>query len=157
MSPRNHLDAAGEGPHPFDSVGWYCSLIHWNMHIYMRDRLKDIGIGRGQLPFLIVLRHRPGISQEKLATLLEMDKGTVARGLKKLECAEMVTRERVGRCHAIYLTAKAEGSMKALQEVWKESNSLLLEGFSDQEEEQLAAMLARAHENSRRGEADDDG
>ncbi|MDD3399102.1 MAG: MarR family winged helix-turn-helix transcriptional regulator [Candidatus Methanomethylophilaceae archaeon] len=154
MTPRERQEAPGEEPHNFDCVSRLCSLIHWNMHVYMRDRLKDMGIGRGQLPFLMVLHQRPGINQEMLAGLLELDKGTVARGLKKLECAGMVVREKVGRSHVISLTGAAEGRMRSLEVVWKEANSLLLEGLSVQESEQLATMLAKAHENSRRGEAD---
>jgi DNA-binding MarR family transcriptional regulator len=122
------------------------------MHAFIRDRLRHMDIARGQLLFLLILRHRPGINQEELASILHMDKGTVARGLKKLENSGLVTHEKRGRSHILAITSKAEESMTVLEDVWREANNLLLQDLSPQEAEDLIRLLGRAHENSRKGE-----
>lgn len=136
---------------PSDSISRLCSLIHWNMHSFIRDKLKDMDIGRGQVPFLMILRFHQGLNQDQLAEMLEMDKGTVARGLHKLEDADLVRRERNGRSYHLYLTEKASAYMLSLEEVWAEANSLLVQEMTPEQIEDIRSLLTLAYSNSKRG------
>lgn len=135
---------------PSDSIHHLCSLIHWNMHSFIREKLKDLDVGRGQIQFLMVLRSNQGLNQDELAAILEMNKSTVARGLHKLEDADLVRRERKGRSYNLYLTEKASSYMLSLEGVWADANSLLVQEMLPNQIESLRSLLTSAYNNSKK-------
>ena len=60
--------------------------------------------------FMIHLYKNDGISQEALSELVNIDKGTTAKAIKKLEELDFITRSKDSndkRVNRIYLTSKA--------------------------------------------------
>ncbi|EPZ62268.1 marR family protein [[Clostridium] sordellii ATCC 9714] len=98
-------------------IGRYISQIHRKGRIYISKELNDLGIGSGQVMFLLELYRGDGKSQEDLAEALHIDKGTTARAIKKLEEAGFVSRvkdEIDKRANKVYLTNKG----KEVQEMY---------------------------------------
>lgn len=73
--------------------------------------------------FLVNLYKNDGINQEDLAEILNIDKGTTARAIKKLEDEGFIRREkdeRDKRAYKLYITDKAK-------EIKEEVYSILIE------------------------------
>jgi len=117
----------------------------------MQQQFHSYGIGSGQFHFLMYLYKKQGITQETLAEELQLDKGTCARAIQKLEDLGYVTRTRDQedkRCYNIYLTKKAEHLKPTALKILKEWTNHLLNGFSDPEKDQLFSFLERLANNA---------
>ncbi|MGZ7048175.1 MAG: MarR family winged helix-turn-helix transcriptional regulator, partial [Methanobacterium sp.] len=53
------------------------SMIHRTHMTFINDKIKHMDITAGQIPFLMVLSHEEGITQDELAAHFHIDKGTV--------------------------------------------------------------------------------
>lgn len=69
------------------------SIIKKNSVIYTNRQLKDEKINIGQTPYLMHLFYNDKICQDDLAKSYKQDKSVVARGIRKLEEIELVTKE----------------------------------------------------------------
>ncbi|MEN8077411.1 MarR family transcriptional regulator [Clostridioides difficile] len=91
-------------------IGKYISLIYRQANVFFSKEFSKFGFGCGQYMFMIHLYRNDGISQEKLSELVNIDKGTTAKAIKKLEELEFITRSKDSidkRINRIYLTDKA--------------------------------------------------
>ena len=90
--------------------GKYISLIHRQANVFFSKEFHKYGFGCGQYMFLIHLYKNDGISQEKLSELVNIDKGTTAKAIKKLEELNFIIRSKDTndkRVNRIFLTEKA--------------------------------------------------
>lgn len=88
-------------------IAQFIGMIERIGRSYADDFLKERGVGRGQVPYLMLLYHNDGVSQDFLAKNLVMDKSTAARALQKLESAGLIRREQNPadkRENLVYLT-----------------------------------------------------
>ncbi len=134
-----------------ESVGKWISTIHRYSMIYKARKFVDVGIGSGQLGFLGVLYRKDGISQDKLAQMLNIDKTTTARALKKLEKQGFVIRkssERDRRINLVFLTEKALALEPMIKSVMKQWTEILVQDFTDDERTRLLNMLKRISNNA---------
>ena len=91
-------------------LGKYISLIYRQANAFFTKEFSKFGFGSGQYMFMIHLYKNDGISQEELSESINIDKGTTAKAIKKLEELNFITRskdEKDKRVNRIYLTAKA--------------------------------------------------
>jgi DNA-binding MarR family transcriptional regulator len=119
--------------------------------MFFARRLEAFGLGAGQYPLLSVLFAREGLSQEELASYLGIDKGAVAKSVRKLMDEGFVERredEADGRVKRVWLSAKAKKGKKALLSIEAEWRARLLSGFADREVEELEAYLERIKSNA---------
>ncbi len=85
------------------------SLVDRVGRSYADSFLKEKGVGRGQVPYLMELYHHDGVSQDYLAQKAAMDKSTAARAIQKLEAAGLIRREsRPGSREAVVQYVGAE-------------------------------------------------
>lgn len=61
------------------------SILYRSMQKYYDKRLSEYEIGAGQLLFLIMIYENEGISMQRLAQMGSFDKGTITKGIAKLE------------------------------------------------------------------------
>ena len=102
-------------------IGKLITMIARGHTIYLNHHLEDFGINASQLHLLFEISHQKNINQEKIATRCNINKGAVARSIKKLEEKELVIREiddENRRQNKVSLTSKGE-------EILKESINLL--------------------------------
>ena len=92
------------------SVGKYISIIHRTGSSFLSKEFSKFNIGSGQYMYLIHLYKNDGLSQEELTEILNIDKGTTAKSIKKLETEGFVMRvkyKNYKRINRVYLTPKA--------------------------------------------------
>jgi len=78
-----------------DSIGRWISMLYRYSQIYVGNKLQPYGIGKGQFMFLIKLFERDGLNQDELVDGLNIDKGTTARALRKLEQEGYIKRQKM--------------------------------------------------------------
>ena len=129
-----------------DSIGRYISQIYRKGSSLITKEISKFGIGSGQIMFLMQLYKNAGISQEELSEILNIDKGTTCRAIKKLEEQEFLIRvkdENDKRAYKLYLTDKSkemEDSIKSIIYEWETSISKEL---SQEEVDFLIRMLKK--------------
>ncbi len=122
----------------------YVNRIHRSMGIVYNNRLREYGINHCQHPYILLICRHPGITQEELARSVCVNKSNVTRQLASLEGEGYLTRrpdEGDKRLLRVYPTKKMEDLLPHVQEVMGNWNSLLLEGFSEEEQNKLLSML----------------
>ena len=106
--------------------------------------MKDLELTAGQVPFLMHLSHKEGITQDNLAVHLHIDKGTVARALKKLEDNGFIYREinpQNRRKYLLFLTEKGRQIVPKIHQIDKEWEKSVCSDLLDAEYIQLLNTL----------------
>lgn len=119
---------------------------------YRTERLSHIGLNGAQCIYILNISHNPGISQDKLARIMYINKSNVTRQLQILEengFIQRKTSETDKRTTEVYLTRKAIENMPIVQLVLQEWNDYITEGFSDEEKACFTELLDRAAQRSR--------
>lgn len=134
-----------------ESIGRWISLLHRYGNVYINEHLKDYHLGAGQYQFLATLYQNEGLSQDEIANLLKMDKGTTARAITKLENEGYVERKIFSvdkRIKKLYLTEKAhtfESKLNSILLGWK---NILTKDLSKEEEEYVLELLKKISLNA---------
>ncbi|GAA0084200.1 MarR family winged helix-turn-helix transcriptional regulator [Clostridium sp. CTA-7] len=92
-----------------ENIARYISQIQRKANIFFLKELSHLGIGYGQFLFLMELYEEDGVRQEDLSEKLNIDKGTTARAIKKLECESFIYRnedKNDRRAYRVFLTEK---------------------------------------------------
>ena len=125
-------------------LGLLVSMIHRTRMVYLNDKMKSMDITAGQFPFIMVLSHEEGITQEDLAAHLHIDKGTVARALRKLEDKKYIFRDidkKNRRRYLIYLTEKGRSVVPHIINIDNEWENSMCSKFSEEEYTNLFDIL----------------
>jgi DNA-binding MarR family transcriptional regulator len=95
-------------------IGKLITMISRGHTIYLNHHLEDYAINASQLHLLFEISHQKNINQEKIATRCNINKGAVARSIRKLEEKGLVTRQiddANRRQNIISLTDKGEETL----------------------------------------------
>lgn len=127
---------------------------------YYDKKLAEQKIGAGQLLFLILIYENEGISMQNLAAKGCFDKGTITKGVKKLEDLAFVRSEiskNDKRVRNLFTTDKAKeiiSNVYMIRRGWWEH---LTSTLGKQEEAAFADMLEKLCDNARKlDESDED-
>jgi DNA-binding MarR family transcriptional regulator len=126
------------------SLGLLVAMIHRTRMMFLNDKIGNMDITAGQFPFITVLSNEEGISQEELAAHFHIDKGTVARALRKLEDNEYLFRKVDSlnrRRYLIYLTEKGRKAVPTVINIEKEWENSMCSRFSDEDYNYLFDIL----------------
>ena len=128
------------------SVGKYISIIHRTGSSFLSKEFSKFNIGSGQYMYLIHLYKNDGLSQEELTEILNIDKGTTAKSIKKLETEGFVMRvkdKNDKRINRVYLTPKAleiKDEFLSFINAWENT---LTSNLSYAEKEQALTLLKK--------------
>jgi DNA-binding MarR family transcriptional regulator len=125
-------------------LGLLVSMIHRTRMMYLNDKMKNFDITAGQFPFIVVLSHEEGITQDELAAHFHIDKGTVARALRKLEDKKYLFRkvdDLNRRRYLIYLTEKGRKAVPKIISIDREWEDSICSEFSKEEYQNLFGIL----------------
>lgn len=114
--------------------------------IYRSERLEAEGLNGYQHTYILNICREPGISQERLAARIYVNKSNVTRQLALLEQNGFVERrpsENDKRVMEVFPTEKAHAVYPRVREVLVEWNAGLLEQFTPEEQKLLSAMMER--------------
>lgn len=127
-------------------VGLMVSMIHRTHMIFINDKIKHMDLTAGQIPFLMVLSREEGITQDELAAHFHIDKGVVARALRKMEDKNYLLREidsENRRRHRIYLTEKGKSTVPKITNIDKEWEDSICSQISKDEYKQVFGILKK--------------
>ena len=133
------------------SISRYINIISRCGNMYRNERLKETDLGTAHHTYLFTICRNPGISQDKLAKMIYINKSNVTRNLAVLEKNGYIERrpsENDKRVMLVYPTQKAEDTLPLLREIVHDWNDLVAADFTEDELEQLRAMLARIAERA---------
>ncbi|NLK22406.1 MAG: MarR family transcriptional regulator [Epulopiscium sp.] len=141
------------------SIGRYISIIYRQAQCYINRKLEAFGIGSGQFIFLNILYQQDGIRQEEISYLLDIDKGTTARAIKKLEEEGYVYRKidsNDRRAQLVFLTDRALSIKGDIFKILRNWTDILVDGFSEEDKQKsinlLEAMTKNIHQYYNREE-----
>lgn len=127
-------------------IGLMVSMIHRTHMIFVNDKIKHMDLSAGQIPFLMVLSMEEGITQDELAAHFHIDKGVVARALRKMEDKNYLFREidpYNRRRHLIYLTEKGKNAVPQIIDIDKEWEDSICYKISEEEYNQIMGILRK--------------
>ena len=120
--------------------------------MYREKMFKDIDLGACHAHYILAICKNPGISQDKLAQNICINRSNVTRQLSYLEDHGYVERrqsEEDRRVLMVYPTDKAFEILPFVREVTGEWNAYITDGFSADELDQLNDMLTRLAQRAR--------
>lgn len=129
-----------------EHIGRYISQIYRKGNSFISKRLNELGIGSGQVMFLLELYRQDGRNQEELSDVLNIDKGTTARAIKKLEEQGFLIREKNiddKRAYKVYLTDKSKelkNDIYAIMSSWEE---VITSNLDKEESENMIILLKK--------------
>jgi MarR family transcriptional regulator, temperature-dependent positive regulator of motility len=133
---------------PFGAV---VSITSRGRFIHLNDRLRPLGLSAGQFPVMMLLYREQNIMQETFVRHYHLDKGTIARAVKKLEDAGYIRRimdPDNRRAVRLFLTEKGERvepELKAIDQEWEDR---VCAGLSPEERGRLNTLMRIVAENS---------
>ena len=113
---------------------------------YRADKFDGCGISSAHYFYIIAICKNPGISQDKLAKKLYINKSSVARVLQTLENDGFITRtqsENDRRVTLVYPTKKAELLFPTIKNANMAWESFLFEDIDEKELENFKATLEK--------------
>ena len=133
-----------------EPLGLYLTRVSRTVSRAFDDALTEAG---GSLPvWLVLISLKSGrlASQRELADAVGVQGATLSHHLNAMESAGLVTRRRDPRnrrLHLVELTGAGEALFSRLREVAFAFDQRLRKGLTEQDVDQLEALLARLREN----------
>lgn len=131
--------------------GRWISLLYRYGLIFVAKELEPYNIGKGQFMFLLALYKRDGMLQEEVATLFNIDKGTTARAISKLEKAGYVIRkpnDQDLRSNHVFLTQQGMDFKPRLYAILQRWTDILSTGMTAEETEKALDLLTKMSRNA---------
>lgn len=118
---------------------------------FRKQAFEPYGLKRNDHRYLLTITKHPGISQEKIANHLLLDKGNVARQLATLEERGYITRqtsEKDKRIIELYPTEKGSLLADKIRKELATWDNYLCECLSSEEEEMMTKILNKLVEHA---------
>jgi len=112
------------------------------------ERAADLGLTLPQCKALAYLSKNEGVSQKRLAELIEIDQMSLVRILDRMEADGLVQRcsdPQDRRARSLRLTEKARPLLEQIQRRSSDTRAETLQGLSDAERTLLVELLERVH------------
>lgn len=129
------------------------NLVSRSAEVFREEKLKDCGIRGCQSKYVLVIAQNPGVSQEDISRNLFINKSNVARQISLLEeegFVRKVGNDKDRRAVHLYPTQKLLETLPRVKEVLAEWRSLVTEGFTEEEKEELQRLSEKMVENARK-------
>jgi DNA-binding MarR family transcriptional regulator len=127
-------------------LGIFISIIHRTRMMHLNNKMKSLNVTASQSIYLIALYKKEGQSQEDLANHFFIDKGTVARGVKKLEDNGFICRRtdpKNRRRYLLYITEDGKALMPNIYNTIADWEDAMNEGFSEAEKQRITDFLKK--------------
>ena len=142
---------------PFGAI---VSITSRGRLVFLNDRLRPLGLSAGQFPVLMLLSKEQNIMQETLVRHYHLDKGTIARTVRKLEDAGYIRRiidPGNRRAVRLFLTEKGERVTPLLKAIDREWEDEICAGLTYGERRTLNTLMRTVAGNSHRSMQDTGG
>ena len=132
------------------------SIIVRHSKVFCDRRLQDLGVGFPEQVILMFLSAKKGVNQDAIAQHFMLDKGAIAKTVKKLEEKELIERHQNPgnkRENLIAIAPQGQVILVEMEKALAEWNQVFFEGLNDEEIRQyehvtdiIAANVARLNE-----------
>lgn len=129
-----------------DSFGYQVNYLGRLFARALERRLGPLGLFPGQMPALLALWEREGISQAELCRVVQVEQPTMANTLNRMERDDLIRREpdpEDRRRVLIYLTDRARALEEPVTALARDANDAAAEGMSAEESRESMRLLAR--------------
>ena len=142
------------GEIPFGAL---ISITGRGRFVFLNDRLRPRGLSAGRFPVLMLLFKEQNIMQEILVRHYNLDKGTIARSVRKLKDAGYIRRiidPDNRRAVRLFLTKKGEKAAPFLQAIdreWEERMRRSFRwGYADPQDPDAQSRRKQLQEHAKR-------
>ncbi len=128
------------------NLGYYFSVLHRKSQMFITAACEHLELTYAEYALLLRLYNEEGVSQEKLAELLFLDKAVIARTITLLEKKELIRREQSKkdkRVKRVYLTERALMEKDYLQGVLRAWIRYISKDFETGEMEQISRNIEK--------------
>lgn len=115
------------------------------------NELAEMGLNSSQHFFVVKICEEPGITQDKLQSLIYLNPSNITRGIAQLAQKGFVTKEtnsRDKRTSCLYPTEKAEACYQKIKAIQKNWMKVLTKDFTEEERALLCTMVERTAKNA---------
>lgn len=129
-----------------ETLSYFITYLHQDFSRYCDERLKELGLTRGLLFFILYVGRHPDCSPKELGEALRMDAGHAARSIAKLEEGGFLLQEQNPqdrRAHLLRLTEQGEAAFRVSHELFGQWDAAALAGLDGGERETLLALLRK--------------
>lgn len=119
----------------------YISMLYRAGNCYINKELCKYGVGSGQYIFLLYVFNNNGCNQEEISTILNIDKGTTARALQKLEKEGYINKEvdkNDRRINHVIVTKKGSEIIDTIIETLNSWEKMLYSDFTEREKKSFS-------------------
>ncbi|MFA0834325.1 MAG: MarR family winged helix-turn-helix transcriptional regulator [Methanobacterium formicicum] len=127
------------------------SIICRNHLVFTNRKAKRLNIKGRHIPCLMLISDCPGITQDEIAYIHQIDKGFIARIVKELEDDEFLCRTidpENRRKYHISLTEKGKDIIPKIKDIDEEWKEVVCEGLNEDEISKLMEFMNLLAENS---------
>lgn len=111
---------------------------------------KEYNLTKGQYIYLARIFEHPGIIQEKVAEMINVDRTTAARAIKKLESNGFIVRKQAEdnkKEKQLFVTEKGKETYPILYREERYSNDIALKGLTPAERKEIYRLLDHVEAN----------
>ncbi len=129
------------------------TLISQSAALYRDDRLKKAQVSGYQARYILSVYDNEGVSQDKLARIMLVNKSNVARQVSAMEAEGYLERRQSPddkRVMCVYTTDKGKAIVPLIREVNAAWRNLICEGLSDEDKAELVRILQLLVDNAQR-------
>lgn len=122
-------------------------------HMFLNRMLAPFGLNASQYLFVIHACRKPGIAQEELPDLIQINKSNVTRALTQLEQNGLLRREKLStdkRTAAVFPTQKALELYPVLMKLVEDWDKAVTQDLSQEQRLQLRDALQKVTERARK-------
>lgn len=127
------------------------STIYRRINLWKNEQSRPLGLTAAQVPIIMLIYEKPGISQNNVAQELALEKSVVAKSIKKLMELGFLSREsnkEDKRAYNLFPLKKATEIYPVLIVQGKNCMELLTAGFREEEKIVLNQMLMSILDNT---------
>ena len=127
-------------------VGFLMRLAQSMLLDFATPRLQSLNLTPGQMTVLRVIRSRPGMTQQRIADALRMQRANLTSLINELEAQGLVIRKMSPerrRAHALYLTPKGERTVQRMLKIVFDDRSACIERLEPEEKALLTRLLQK--------------
>ena len=120
---------------------------------FFKGHSKDLEINPAESMFLSKIYYQDGISQREIANDLLVSEANITKTFKKLESKELVYKtidETNNARRNLHLTEKGEKTFEKCIEIFKEFDSVLFDGLSEEQIDQMENQVKKVADKSLR-------
>lgn len=126
----------------------FFAVAHKQAQLFIANELKSFHVSRGQFMYIMCICENAGVSQEHIATLLNVDKSAVTKAIQNLLEAGFITRETYDadkRVNSIHPTAKAKAVSVEIMAAGKKWHASIMQDMTEVEQDIFRRILDKVH------------